>query len=472
MKVTADTGTRLMSSSESVELTRSGCKRKNAAKYLAPRRARALLARNMQGKSVALCLAHALALSCCGALVACEQASVPVDHAPRDLEDAGALEPVEPDARDAGASADMRCIDVRQQPAALYLAGSPKLPPRLPRGLGVGANSGAENADPPLEDAHCPEGTTPYYDYGFNAALPTWAQVKQRSNQERLATLVRAKRTRGEHEDDDALEPRLGSRDPHQHAVAYAWQETHGVSARVSVWQPELEHTSDFSLAQVWVVGGVDGGYAPENAETIEAGFQVSRGIYGDDEPRLFGFWTNDGYRSGCYNLACAGFVQVSSRFGLGARFVAPARREAPSEPFVRMLIVRDDSEGDWWLALDGHWIGYWPGELFSDEGLREHGELLELGGEVYSAHSQGSHTRTEMGSGVLVRNARTEQAAWISHVRSIEKDGSTEAPSLMLEVTDRQCYGAALLSREDAGRNPSLPTLLFGGPGYSTYCQ
>lgn len=420
-----------------------------------------------------IALALALAWGTCAALAACRQdLSVEGETSP-DFEEEGVdVAPSKPSTSpDAGLIPvlDMRCIGVMSQPAADFLTGAPKPPPEMPRHLSDHAGS----MDPPLEDADCPQGTTPYYRYGFGAEPASWAAKKSAASRLRLEQLARTKqRGHDERDRDEPLTQRTGSRETHQHAVAYAWQDTLGLSSRLSVWTPKLEHDGDFSLAQVWVLGGTDGGLTPETAETVEAGWQVSRGIYGDDVPRLFGYWTRDGYESGCYNLSCAGFVQVSSRFGLGARFTDYNREGADREASVQLVIVKDGAEGDWWLAVGSHWIGYWPRALFTDAGLRKRGELIEVGGEVYSEHGEAGHTKTQMGAGVLVRSARSTQAAWISHIRSIEEDGEIDAPSLMLQVTDRQCYGAALAFSEGRERERGTQTLLFGGPGYSPYCQ
>jgi hypothetical protein len=433
----------------------------------------------MHCKYVALRIAHALALGACPALVACGQHLSAEDGPSLDFEqpDAGLVEPVEPaPPPDAGtthvepdAGLGMHCIDIASQPAADFLTSAPKSAPVVSLELMPHAGTTV----PPLEDADCPEGTTPYYNYGIGAEPARWSAKKGRAHRLRLERLARTKqRDDDEHEHDEPMEQRVGSREAHQYAVAYAWDDTFGVSARLSVWRPELEHDGDFSLAQVWVVGGTDGGYTPEGAETVEAGWQVSRGMYGDGAPRLFGFWTNDGYETGCYNLACAGFVQVSSRFGLGARFTDYNRVDLDRGASAQLMIVKDGAEGDWWLAVEGHWIGYWPRELFTAAGLRERGELLEVGGEVHSEHSEDGHTKTHMGAGLLVRNTRSNPAAWISHIRAVDDEMEPNTPSLMLQVTDRQCYGAALPFKQASRDNPSAPTLLFGGPGYSRYCQ
>ncbi|KAF2607555.1 hypothetical protein F2Q68_00043192 [Brassica cretica] len=86
-----------------------------------------------------------------------------------------------------------------------------------------------------------------------------------------------------------------------------------GAEAVINVWKPYVQMPREFSLAQMWLVAG-----PPSNLNTIEFGWQVYPGRYGDDNARFFIYWTADGYRSGCYNLDCPGFVPVNQAYVLG----------------------------------------------------------------------------------------------------------------------------------------------------------
>uniref|UniRef100_A0A0D3BPQ9 Neprosin PEP catalytic domain-containing protein n=1 Tax=Brassica oleracea var. oleracea TaxID=109376 RepID=A0A0D3BPQ9_BRAOL len=67
-----------------------------------------------------------------------------------------------------------------------------------------------------------------------------------------------------------------------------------GTKFLVNVWKPEVQvRSNEFSLAQTWLASG-DGA----NINTIEAGLQVYPDIYGDNNTRLFVFWTNLGLES------------------------------------------------------------------------------------------------------------------------------------------------------------------------------
>ena len=47
---------------------------------------------------------------------------------------------------------------------------------------------------------------------------------------------------------------------------------------------------------------------------------QVSPDLYGDNNTRLFTYWTSDAYQAtGCYNMLCSGFIQINSEVAMGA---------------------------------------------------------------------------------------------------------------------------------------------------------
>ncbi|KAL8091560.1 hypothetical protein AgCh_033981 [Apium graveolens] len=103
----------------------------------------------------------------------------------------------------------------------------------------------------------------------------------------------------------------------HEHAVAFATgDQYYGAKASINVWAPRVIDQYEFSLSQVWVISGSFG----NDLNTIEAGWQVSPELYGDNYPRFFTYWTTDAYQTtGCYNLLCSGFVQTNNKIAIGA---------------------------------------------------------------------------------------------------------------------------------------------------------
>ncbi|XP_048134046.1 uncharacterized protein LOC115740582 [Rhodamnia argentea] len=76
--------------------------------------------------------------------------------------------------------------------------------------------------------------------------------------------------------------------------------------------------------------------------------------------------WSGDGYRDGCYNVLCPGFVQVhrtiTTNFPL-----QPASVYGGQQYELIMYIQQDMYTGNWWLNVfyPPIPVGYWPKELF-----------------------------------------------------------------------------------------------------------
>jgi hypothetical protein len=60
-----------------------------------------------------------------------------------------------------------------------------------------------------------------------------------------------------------------------QHAIAYVeGDKYYGAKATINVWQPKIEQANEFSLSQLWILGGSFG----QDLNSIEAGWQVRHG--------------------------------------------------------------------------------------------------------------------------------------------------------------------------------------------------
>jgi hypothetical protein len=67
-----------------------------------------------------------------------------------------------------------------------------------------------------------------------------------------------------------------------QHAIAYAEGEKFfGAKATINVWEPKIQQTNEFSLSQLWVLGGSFG----QDLNSIEAGWQVLQSRYQNQSP-------------------------------------------------------------------------------------------------------------------------------------------------------------------------------------------
>ncbi|XP_043694254.1 uncharacterized protein LOC122644961 [Telopea speciosissima] len=165
----------------------------------------------------------------------------------------------------------------------------------------------------------------------------------------------------------------------------------YGTQASLNVWNPNVGGNSiKFTLSQIWIVAG------PHSTpiDTIEAGWMVYHHLFGDFRTRLFTFWTADNYgQTGCYNLACPGFVLVSQEIGLGM-VLDPVSVYNGSQTEIILALYQDMKTGNWWLALGStdKMIGYWPHNLFKF--LNINAAKVAWGGEVF-----GDAPHPEMGS-------------------------------------------------------------------------
>ncbi|MFS7892312.1 putative neprosin [Helianthus anomalus] len=245
----------------------------------------------------------------------------------------------------------------------------------------------------------------------------------------------------------------------HEHSIGYVREgEFYGAKAILNVWKPNVTGL-DFSLSQIWVVADVP--TRPIN--TIEVGWHVYPNANSDNLPRLFALWTPDGYRSGCYNMLCPGFVQTNSKVCLGAS-IKPISTYNGKQYEIALLIWKDPNSKDWWLRVGTEVIGFWPAELFTD--LHDRANRIDYGGEVYSATYSGTHTSTQMGSGHF-QDEGYKKAAFARNLEMVDQDNYLrEVSNLNIFVEKPNCYGINN-GHSDAWGN----YIFFGGPGYNPNC-
>lgn len=247
----------------------------------------------------------------------------------------------------------------------------------------------------------------------------------------------------------------------HEHAVAFAsGDQYYGAKASINVWAPRVIDQYEFSLSQVWVISGSFG----NDLNTIEAGWQVSPELYGDNYPRFFTYWTTDAYQTtGCYNLLCSGFVQTNNRIAIGAA-ISPRSSYNNKQFDIGIMIWKDPKHGHWWLEFgSGLLIGYWPSYLFSH--LRAHANMIQFGGEIVNSRS-GFHTSTQMGSGHFAEEG-FGKASYFRNMQIVDWDNSLLPLSNLRLLADHpNCYDIR------AGRNNVWGNYIYyGGPGRNQRC-
>ncbi len=252
----------------------------------------------------------------------------------------------------------------------------------------------------------------------------------------------------------------------HQYAHAYQYVTNWGAQTNINLWNPYTELNSEFSLGQIWVVGG---------RQTLEVGLQKYHDLYGDDETHLFIYSTRDGYQStGCYNNSCGDFVQVSSSIYPGVVF-GPYSVRGGSQYDVALQWYKDMDGGAWWLRVGDEWVGYYPRSLYSSDGVLNRADEIDFGGEIIDGRNLNLHTSTDMGSGDF-SSAGLQYAAYMRLLRynyATTAPGtvwSTDATYLTTDWSDSECYDIQYF----VGSDPDWSAYFFyGGPGYSsTNCR
>lgn len=258
--------------------------------------------------------------------------------------------------------------------------------------------------------------------------------------------------------------PDVFSGNGHEHAIAYTGssQEIYGAKASISVWDPSIEVMNEFSLSQIWVLSGSFDG---PDLNSIEAGWQVSPELYGDNRPRLFTYWTSDSYQAtGCYNLLCAGFIQTNSKIAIGAA-ISPVSSYTGNQYDISILIWKDPRVGNWWMSFgDNTLVGYWPAELFTH--LADHATMVEWGGEVVNSRTDGRHTSTQMGSGHFAEDG-FGKASYFRNLEIVDIDNtlsSVQSISTLAENTN--CYDI-----QNSYSNEWGTYFYYGGPGNNPKC-
>ncbi|PSS24531.1 Formate dehydrogenase subunit alpha like [Actinidia chinensis var. chinensis] len=296
----------------------------------------------------------------------------------------------------------------------------------------------------------CPEGTVPIRRTKTEDLLRA-SSIKSYGKKKRRA-IPRPPRS---------VDPDLISQSGHQHAIAYVEGEYYGAKATMNVWEPQIQQPNEFSLSQMWILGG---SFASD-LNSIEAGWQVSPDLYGDNNTRLFTYWTSDAYQAtGCYNLLCSGFIQINNEIAMGAT-IFPVSAFRGSQYDISILVWKDPKEGNWWMQFgNGYVLGYWPAYLFSY--LGDSASMIEWGGEVVNSAADGQHTTTQMGSGHFPAEG-FGKASYFRNIQIVDGSNNLRAPKDMDTFTEEpDCYDVQVSKTGDWGSY-----FYYGGPGRNPNC-
>ena len=163
-----------------------------------------------------------------------------------------------------------------------------------------------------------------------------------------------------------------------QHKYSFTYQNANnfGGNSNLNVWNPYVNTSKGevFSLSQEWYVGGSGSG-----TQTEEVGWVVYPGMFNDENPHFFIFSTPDDYNSGCWNNSCGDFVQVADSGLLGAT-LSPVSTFGGTQYEISARYYF--YQGNWWLAEQGTWVGYYPGSLYGNGQNSKYAQTIEFGTE------------------------------------------------------------------------------------------
>jgi len=200
----------------------------------------------------------------------------------------------------------------------------------------------------------------------------------------------------------------------HEYAYSSHSVTAYGAEGNLSAFDPYVYRSDEFSLLQVALARGSGSG-----KQTIEAGWQEYRDLYGDWVPHLFVFYTTNGYtqsgdNKGGYNRDVDGWIQYSD-------VVYPEAISSPNSTrggaqYI-MQIKYQLYQGNWWFCCNGRWIGYYPASLFNSAGLRNQAEKVAFYGEIVDSSADVVSSWTDMGSGYWPEY-RWQWSAYMSNLR------------------------------------------------------
>ncbi|KAJ8438023.1 hypothetical protein Cgig2_030004 [Carnegiea gigantea] len=191
----------------------------------------------------------------------------------------------------------------------------------------------------------------------------------------------------------------------------------------------------------------------PEQISTASA--RVGTGVDAPFTSIEFG-WTADGFqKTGCFNMLCPGFVQVS-QYGILGEEITDFTEYGKELKYLYFAIAKDPKTLDWWLIQSvpqeaNLWVGYWPKELFPNS--FEFASNVQIGGRVFNPSLEPA--KTPMGSGHFVPGDFLRTAS--ADFRLVNASFGFMSEPKMVVLTDMpDSYQAQYLD----GNN-----VIFGGP-------
>ncbi|KAI3986894.1 hypothetical protein MKX01_014595 [Papaver californicum] len=234
-----------------------------------------------------------------------------------------------------------------------------------------------------------------------------------------------------------------------------------GGAASMSIHNLAID-PDQFSTSQIWIVNA-----SHNQMNSIEFGIMKHPTIFGDSLTRLFGYWTADGHQAtGCYNMLCPGFIQISQNIFFGHQFTQSSIYGQISYD-VHLMVHRAQDTGHWWLRMGptaeiAEDVGYWPSEIFT---LLASSASAVRYGAVAAATVQASTPR--MGNGFLPQLQDYDRTAYMRLMKYVNEAGEAVNLDSYTVRTNRgtvpQCYDIMFAGQIGGDWDN---TIVYGGPG------
>jgi hypothetical protein len=184
----------------------------------------------------------------------------------------------------------------------------------------------------------------------------------------------------------------------------------------------------------------------------------------------LFIFYTTNNYTQmgdylGGYNTDVDGWIQVSNSIYPGIRF-SPHSQLGGTQFDLQLKVQLFN--GNWWVRVNGVWMGYYPSSLYSPSGLRSEAGVVDWGGEIVDSPVHPETTQTDMGSGRWPYEG-WQYCAYMNnlHYQSSPDGALTRFQGVPFE-SHPLCYGLAA----DFGHTGTWgPHFWWGGSGRNASC-
>ena len=252
---------------------------------------------------------------------------------------------------------------------------------------------------------------------------------------------------------------------PHLYAASAQFDINFGGEGWLSLNPTWVEWSNEFSLMQTAISNNESG-----VKQTAEVGWQVYKQMYGDWIPHLFIFYTTNGYREqgdgkGGYNTDVTGWVQHDNLIFPRCTFSALS---TPGGAQFMIHIKVQLWRGNWWVRVQGRWMGYYPELLFQGGGstfssLGDHANRISFYGEITDQPNDKRDTRTDMGSGRFADQRWLWAAFQRNLMRQTTRQGALAEYNGVTWATDPKKYSVEKHFRSGTDWGSYM---WLGGPG------